>query len=82
MSKAVAFEDYEAELLELLKQTIARVSKNMNWQPKEHVRLVFHSSKPFKTVEEDSVKNLVASLGDYQVDYAFLDLGVSPNPLV
>jgi hypothetical protein len=81
VSKAVAFEDFEAELLDSLKQTIARVSKSLNWQPKEHVRLVFHSFKPFTTIEEDAVKSLVASLGDYQVDYAFLHI-VDSHPLL
>ncbi len=44
------------------------------WKPKSHVRLVFHSFKPFKNTEEDAVKKLVNSLGDYQVEYAFLDV--------
>ena len=81
VSKAVSFDGYETELLESLRQTIARVSKSMNWQPKEYVRLVFHSFKPFKTVEEDAVKKLVASLGDYHVDYAFLHV-VEAHPFL
>ncbi|MBI1249022.1 hypothetical protein GC197_14420 [bacterium] len=81
VSKAVPFEDYEAELLDSLKQTMERVSKSMNWQPKEHVRLVFHSFKPFKRMEEDAVKLLVESLGDYQVDYAFLHV-VEQHPFL
>ena len=44
----------------------------MNWQPREHIRLVFHAFKPFKQAEEDAVKALMDSLGDYDVEYAFL----------
>jgi len=81
VSKAVSFADYEAELLSSLKQTISQVSKSLNWQPRQHVRLVFHSFKPFKQVEEDAVKSLVAALGDYQVDYAFIHV-VESHPVV
>jgi hypothetical protein len=72
MSRAVTFDSYETELLNTLKATIERVSRSMNWQPKEHVRLVFHAFKPFKQTEEDAVKVLMCSLGDYDVEYAFL----------
>lgn len=81
VSKAVAYEDYEKELLESLKDTIQRVSKSMNWQPKSHVRLVFHSFKPFKNAEEDAVKKLVGGLGDFQVEYAFVDV-VEQHPYI
>lgn len=74
VSKAVAFSDFDSELLDSLKQTILRVSKNMNWQPKDHVRLVFHSFKPFNSIEAEAVKSLVPSLGDFQVEYAFLHI--------
>lgn len=81
VSKAVVFAEYEVELLESLKQTITRVSKSMNWQPKDHVRLVFHAFKPFKDIEADAVKKLVQGLGDYQVEYAFLHI-VETHPFL
>lgn len=81
VSKAVSFDNYETELLDSLKETMARVSKSMNWQPKEHVRLVFHSFKPFTTVEEDAVKHLVTSFADYDVEYAFLHV-VKTHPFL
>lgn len=81
VSKAVAFASYGTELLESLRQTISRVSKSMNWQPKDHVRLVFHAFKPFKHVEEDAVKSLVQELGGYQVEYAFLHV-VQTQPIM
>ncbi|WP_146678854.1 argonaute/piwi family protein [Pirellula sp. SH-Sr6A] len=81
LSRAVRFEDYADELLVSLKNTIERLSKNMGWQPKEHVRLVFHAFKPLKEAEEEAVKALIASLGDYDVEYAFLHV-VEEHPLL
>jgi hypothetical protein len=72
LSRAVTFDSYETELLNTLKTTIERVSRSINWQLKEHVRLVFHAFKPFKQTEEGAVKALMSSLGDYDVEYAFL----------
>jgi hypothetical protein len=47
----------------------------MSWQAKDHVRLVFHATfKRFNQGEVDSVKTLMAELGDYEVEYAFLQL--------
>jgi hypothetical protein len=72
ISKAVSFDNYEEELLDSLRVTVERVSKDRNWQPSDHVRLVFHAFKPFKSTEEDAVKKLMQSLGNYHVDFAFL----------
>ena len=72
LSRAVSFENYEEEVLNTLKATIDRLSRSMNWQPREHIRLVFHAFKPLKQAEEDAVKALMDSLGDYDVEYAFL----------
>lgn len=81
VSKAVSFEDYETELLASLRQTVSRMSKSMNWQLNDHVRLVFHAFKPFKNVEADAVKKLVAELGEYQAEFAFLHV-VKKHPFV
>jgi hypothetical protein len=81
VSDAVPFENYETELLNSLRQTISRMSKSMNWQPKEHVRLVFHAFKPFKNAEAEAVKKLVAELGDYQAEYAFVHI-VEQHPFL
>ena len=72
VSKAVSFDNYEDELLESLKTTVERLSKSRNWQPHDHVRLVFHAFKPFKQSEEEAVKKLMKSLGEYHVDFAFV----------
>jgi hypothetical protein len=81
LSRAVGFENYEEEVLNTLKATIERLSHSMNWQPKEHVRLVFHSFKPLKQAEEDAVKALMGSLGDYDVEYAFVHV-VEDHPFL
>jgi hypothetical protein len=81
LSRAVPFEDYAAELLASLKGTIRRLSRNMGWQPKEHVRLVFHAFKPLKEAEEEAVKALIDSLGDFDVEYAFLHV-VEDHPIL
>jgi argonaute-like protein implicated in RNA metabolism and viral defense len=44
----------------------------MNWQKRDHVRLVFHAFKPLKDAEVEAVMSLMAELGDYDVDYAFI----------
>jgi hypothetical protein len=74
VSKAVAFDNYEEELLTSLRAAVERVSKDRNWRPNDHVRLVFHAFKPFKSSEEDAVKRLMQSFGTYHVDFAFLNV--------
>ena len=74
LSQAVPMADYEEALLESLKVTIAKVKQELNWQKRDHVRLVFHSFKPFKDIEADAVKKAVADLSDYDVDLAFLHI--------
>ncbi len=74
LSQAVPMAEYEGALLESLKVTIANVKRELNWQKRDHVRLVFHSFKPFKDIEADAVKKAVAELSDYDVDLAFLHI--------
>jgi hypothetical protein len=81
LSRAVGFDDYATELLQSLKNTFARLSQSMNWQPGEHIRLVFHGFKPLKEAEEEAVKGLIASLGDYDVEFAFLHV-VEDHPFL
>jgi len=57
------------------------LAHDMNWQSKEQIRLVFHAFKPFRNVEAEAVKNAVASLGQYQVEYAFLHV-VEDHPFM
>ena len=72
LSQAVPYGDYETEVLASLRRTIQHLARTMNWQEREHIRLVFHAFKPFRRAEEDAVKELMKALGNYNVDYAFL----------
>ena len=74
-SRAVTMDGYQAAFLEALRKAISKVQQDMNWRPKDHVRLVFHASfKRFNKDEIAAVKALMAELGEYEVEYAFLQL--------
>lgn len=72
LSQAVPYDQYETEVLASLKTTIQHLARTMNWQDREPVRLIFHAFKTLRRAEEDAVKELMKSLGNYNVDYAFL----------
>src|SRR4051812_19930193 len=74
LSQAVRYDDYESEVLGSLRNTIRHLARTMNWQEREHIRLIFHAFKPFRRAEEEAVKELMKSLGSYDVDYAFLHI--------
>ena len=74
LSKAVPMEDYKDALLANLKMTIEKIKVDMNWQRRDHIRLVFHSFKPLRNLEADAVKKAVEDLSDYDVDLAFLHI--------
>lgn len=72
VSKVVPISDYKQEMLATLRKSVDQVRGEMNWQKREPVRLVFHAFKPLKDADTDAVKELMTSLVDYDVDYAFL----------
>ena len=75
LSKAVSMDDYHSALLESLRAAILKVRSDMNWQPNDSVRLVFHATfKKFSGEEVQSIKSLVSELGDYDVEYAFVQM--------
>src|SRR5271157_46120 len=75
LSKAVSMDEYETALLGSLRAAILKVRTDMNWQPKDQVRLVFHATfKRFSRKEVQSIKGLLSELGDYDVEYAFVQL--------
>ncbi len=73
-SQAVPYEKFETELTATLRTTVDTVSRDMNWQDGDHVRLVFHAFKPFRDIEAKAVKALMQDLGQYDVDYAFVEI--------
>lgn len=81
LSKAVPISEYKDSLLESLRDTILKVRQGMNWQPGNHVRLIFHAFKPLKNNEADAVKKLMDELGEFDVDYAFVHV-VRDHPFI
>ena len=75
VSKAVPMESFQRAFLDALRKTITKVQQDMNWQSKDHVRLIFHASfKRFNQDEVSAVKDLMAEFSNYEVEYAFLQL--------
>jgi Piwi domain len=74
LSQAVPFVDYKNALLRSLRDTINKVQRTMNWEPRDHVRLIFHAFKPMKDAEVEAVRALMSELGDYDVEYAFIHI--------
>jgi hypothetical protein len=72
LSRAVPMEQFKGALLEMLRTSFDQARTRMNWQKGDSVRLVFHSFKPMKDAEADSVMALAAELKDYAVEFAFL----------
>lgn len=73
-SNAVPMESFKDELLTSLEKSISKIKKQMNWEEREQVRLVFHSFKPFRDIEVEAVKELMSRIGNYNVEYAFLEV--------
>jgi hypothetical protein len=75
-SRAVSMAEYRETFLDCLRDAIADVRQAVNWQPKEHIRLIFHSTfKQFNRDEIDSVKALIKTFDDCEIKYAFLRVG-------
>jgi Piwi domain len=81
LSKAVPLAEYRDALLDALTQAILKAQTSMNWQQRDPVRLVFHTFKPLKDVEVEVVTALVESLGQYNVEFAFVHL-VEDHPFL
>lgn len=82
LSKAASIAGYQSALLESLRSAITKVQRTMNWQPKDHVRLIFHVKfKKFNLGEVHSVKALISEFGDYDVEYAFVHV-IQEHPYI
>jgi hypothetical protein len=78
LTKEVLYEDYQEALLNSLRAAIDEVKARYAWQKGDSVRLIFHQSfKKFRTVEAQAVKDLVDSITDFQVEYAFVHISTS-----
>lgn len=75
VSKEVTYEEYQDSLLNVLKDSIEQIKKRYAWQPGDKVRMIFHQTfKRFKDEEAAAVKNFIASISDYDVEYAFVQI--------
>ncbi|NML67914.1 hypothetical protein HHL22_22160 [Hymenobacter sp. RP-2-7] len=72
VSSAVPADEYFPTLLASLRETMRSVQRDLNWQPRDTVRLIFHAFKEFRNAEAEAVKQVMQELGDYQVEFAFL----------
>lgn len=80
--KDVAFENYFAELLKSLKNSIQRLSAEQGWSEGETVRLIFHIFKPIKNTEFDVISQLVREIKQYKIKFAFVTISQHhPNML-
>ena len=78
LTKEVLYEDYQDALLQSLKDAIDEIKARYAWQKGDKVRLIFHQSfKKFKDVEAQAVKDLVDSIPDFEVEYAFVHISRS-----
>jgi len=78
LTREVLFENYQEALLESLKDAINEIKARYAWQKGDSVRLIFHQSfKKFRDVEAEAVKDLVDSITDFQVEYAFVHISDS-----
>ena len=78
LTKEVLYEDYQDALLQSLKDAIDEIKSRYAWQKGDSIRLIFHQSfKKFKDVEAKAVKDLVDSITDFEVEYAFVHISRS-----
>jgi hypothetical protein len=72
LSGAVSYDEYPEAVLSSLRKAVDHARKVLNWQPRDHVRLIFHTFKPLKDIEAEAVTSLAKELGDYDVETAFI----------
>ncbi|WP_321887985.1 argonaute/piwi family protein [Paraburkholderia bannensis] len=72
LSRAVPIQSYGDTLLHSLRETFNRLKEDMNWRPRDAVRIIVHAFKPMQDVQVDAMKAAIADLGDFDVEFAFL----------
>lgn len=76
ISRESAYNQYSQALQSALLSSIERVSVQKGWQPGDRVRLIFHTFKPLKNVEIETVKRLVKeNLAQFSLDFGFVVIG-------
>lgn len=72
LSHAVPIQDYGDSLLNSLRETFNRLKVDMNWRPRDAVRIIVHAFKPMQDIQTEAMKAAIADLGDFDVEFAFL----------
>lgn len=75
--KDVKYEDYFAELLKSLDESIDLISAEQGWKEGDTVRLLFHIFKPIKNIEFDVISELVKKKSKYKIQFAFITISKS-----
>lgn len=78
----VSFEEYFQELLKSLKSSLDRLAKDQGWNEGDTVRLIFHIFKPIKNTEFDVVSELISSIPQYNIKFAFVTIGKNHPHLI
>lgn len=74
-SKAVVPEAYCETLTAVLRGTIEKIQKRMNWQKGDTLRLIFHAQvKKFNKDEIKAVRAVIDKYREYQIEYTFLKI--------
>jgi hypothetical protein len=80
--KDVSFENYFAELLKSLKNSMKRLGSEQGWVAGNTIRLIFHIFKPIKNTEFDVISQLIKETPEYKIKFAFVTISKShPNLL-
>jgi hypothetical protein len=75
VSRAVSADHYQSTMLKTLREAFGIIQAGMNWRPGDRVRLVFHLKfKRFGKEEVQAVKDLISDLGEFDVQYALLEV--------
>lgn len=72
-TKEVNTEEYFDALLGSLRADIEMLRKRFGWQAGDRLRIIFHQSfKKYRDIEADAVKQLVAELNQFEVEFSFV----------
>lgn len=72
----VVGDGYQKALLDSLQTSISELRRRFGWQKGDKLRIIFHQSfKRYKDKEAAAVKALVEELSDFEIEYAFVQVG-------
>jgi Piwi domain len=69
---AVPYDGYAEALLSSLRESVEAIRKDQNWRPSDSIRLLFHTFQQVKDTEVTVVDQVMAEIGQPNVQYAFV----------